>query len=339
MTAVYIKEQGAQVGRSGERLVVKKRSRVIDEIPMAKIDKLVVMGNVNMTTPALTAMVDRDIRVVYLTSRGRYRMHTEKEGSSHAALRRQQYQAFGQDSVRLGIAKGMVLGKITNQRTILQRQTRRQTPLDRRLFKQGLEGMQAMQRQLARARSLNELRGYEGRASAWYFKAVRSFLTAAWGFQERQYYPAPDPFNALLSFAYSLVTKDVLAAVHVVGLDPGLGFFHEVRSARPSLALDLVEEWRPVIADALVLQLVNARLIAPEEFVRTNNARRPVELGDAGVEKVLRAYETRLDSKQFHPMAGPGGETDMRQIMMLQARQIAQIVAGDRQQFEPFVIR
>lgn len=156
----------------------------------------------------------------------------------------------------------------------------------------------------------------------------------SWRFRQRAYYPPPDPFNALLSFAYSLLLKDVLADVNLIGLDPYLGFFHEVDYGRPSLALDLMEEWRPYVADALVLELVNRGTLKADDFTWTGRARRPVELGEVGVGRVLQAYGERLNTTLYHPHAGPGGQTTMRQAIRLQARLLARVVDGEASAYE-----
>lgn len=343
MTQLYVKEQGARVSKRGERLVIKKGHEVIDEVPMTRVNQLVVMGNVQVSTQTLAALSAREIDVIYLTSRGKYRGSWEGHGSPRVTLRQSQLRKFEDEAFCLRLAQQVVDSKINNQRIILQRQAQRMTSsgfvVDRTLFQRGLAGMQQMQRQAVQASSLDTLRGYEGKAGAYYFEAVRSLLNKAWGFERREYFPPPDPFNALLSFSYALVTKDVYAAVQQIGLDPYLGFFHAVGRGRPSLALDLMEEWRPVIADGMALELVNRRMLTPGVFEQTNNPRRPIQLGEDGVALVLQAYESRLGVKHFHPLAGPGGNATLRTAIKLQARQLSQVISGDRPKFEPFKIK
>jgi CRISP-associated protein Cas1 len=347
MSAIYVKEQGAVVGRRGERLVVRKQREVLDEFPLSQITQLVLMGNVQLTTQALKTLVKRDIDVVYLSSYGKFEVRPEGNGSKHVALRQRQLQMVKDAAVALTQARAIVDGKIHNQRVILQRQVRRlaesggQTrgmavyPRQRAQFDKALAGMVQMQQQLPHANSLDVLRGYEGKAAAYYFEAIRTLLDPAWGFARRDYYPPPDPFNALLSFAYSLLLKDVRAAVHIVGLDLYAGFFHEVRYNRPSLALDLMEEWRPLIADSLSLELVNRGSLVPEQFVQTGRKERPVELGEAGMVRVLEAYGQRLQTRVYHPLVGPGGDTTLQHALVLQARRLAQVIAGKESAYVP----
>lgn len=347
MTSVYVREQGAIVSRRGERLVVKKDGEVIEEFPMNQVDQVVVMGNVQLSTQIMTTLVQMNIDVVFLSSYGKYRFRPEGDGSKHVALRQRQLQIMMEGRLALPVAQAIVDAKIHNQRVILQRQANRISsgegqnrgatvwPRDRGLFDRALAGMEKMRREAQGAANLDSLRGYEGKAAAYYFEAIRSLLDPTWGFKQRDYYPPPDPFNALLSFAYSLLLKDVRAAVQIVGLDIYAGFFHEVSRGRPSLALDLMEEWRPLIADALVLEMVNRGALLPNEFVWTGRQRRPVELGEAGVQRVLTAYGGRLSTRLFHPLAGPGGQTTLQQAVILQARRMARLVAGEEAAYEP----
>jgi CRISP-associated protein Cas1 len=348
MTTVYVKEQGARIARRGERLVVKsKEGSVLEEFPLTQVEQVVVMGNVQLTTQVMATLVQREIDVVFLSSYGKYRFRAEGDGSKHVALRQRQLRVMSEGRLTLPVAQAIVDAKIHNQRVILQRQANRITssgqqergatvwPRDRGLFDRALTGMAQMQQSARQASDLNNLRGYEGKAAAYYFAAIRSLLDPAWGFERRDYYPPPDPFNALLSFAYSLLLKDVRAAVQTVGLDLYLGFFHEVSQGRPSLALDLMEEWRPLIADALVLEMVNRGALLPGEFVQTGQKERPVILGEAGTERVLQAYGSRLGTRLYHPLAGPGGETTLQHAIVLQARRIARLIAGQEATYEP----
>jgi CRISP-associated protein Cas1 len=346
MSTIYVKEQGSVIGRSGERLVVRKNGTVMEQFPLQNVDQLILMGNVQLTTQAAATLMNGEIDVVFLSSYGKFRGRLVSTGSKHARLRQQQLRLLSEEAPALTLARAVVDGKIHNQRILLQRQKGRQASLPERAggapalpantgqFDQALAGMMQMRQAALTTTNLDSLRGYEGKAAAYYFAAIRSLLTSEWGFERRAFYPPPDPFNALLSFLYSLLLKDVSAAVNVVGLDPYLGFFHEIDYGRPSLALDLMEEWRPLISDSLALELVNRGALKASEFARTGNPKRPVELGEKGVAVVLQAYGQRLEHKQYHAMAGPGGLTSLRQIIVLQVRRLAWVIAGKEQAYE-----
>ena len=351
MTTIYIKEQGATVGRQGERLVVSKGGAVLDAFPLVNVEQLALMGNVQLTTPAVATLLDREIDVVFLSSYGKFRGRLVGSGSKQARLRQQQLRLFSNSQAALTLAKAIVEGKVQNQRVLLQRQTQRTSseparaagetavPADPRTFARALQGMMQMRQAAQEAQTLDSVRGYEGKAAAYYFAAVRSLLDTAWGFNQREYYPPPDPFNALLSFGYSLLNKDVTAAVNQVGLDPYLGFFHQIEYGRSSLVLDMMEAWRPVIVDSMALELVNRGSLQPHDFRRTGNPNRPVELGEAGVTLVLKAYGARLETRHYHPDAGPGGQTSLRHAILLQARQLAQVIMGKRAEYQPMIVK
>jgi CRISPR-associated protein Cas1 len=352
MTTIYVKEQGAVIGRSGERLVVRKDGGILDQFPLVNIEQVVLMGNVQLTTQATATLLSREVDVVFLSSYGKFRGRLVGSGSKNAQLRRRQLELMGQAAFTLPLAKAIVDGKIHNQRVLLQRQLGRTAPLPelgskppvtpgvRAVVEKAIAGMEQMRQAALTTPNVDSVRGYEGKAAAYYFAAIRSLLDPDWRFQKRDYYPPPDPFNALLSFAYSLLLKDVLAAVQLVGLDPYLGFFHEITYGRPSLALDLMEEWRPLLADALVLDLVNRGSLKPADFTWTGQVRRPVELGEQGIQQVLEAYGRRLEREHYHPLAGgPGGQTPLHRIITLQVRRLARVITGKDSRYEPVKAR
>lgn len=343
MTSIYVREQGARVGRRGERLTVSKDGLLIQEFPLAQVDQVVLLGNVQLTAQATATLLERDIDVVYLSSYGKYRGRLTAGGGSQAQLRLQQMQRANDPSFRLSVVRGLVTGKIENQARVLQQlRVLSRAPGDRTdrragepLFQQAVAGMAAAGRQALQAPSVDSVRGHEGRAAAFYFAAIRALLDSSWGFERRAYHPPPDPFNALLSLLYSLLLKDVLAAVNVVGLDPYLGFFHEPEDGRPSLALDLMEEWRPLVADTVALTLIRDGSITPSMFDRSGNPRRPVSLGETGMQLVLRAYGEHLETTIYHPLAGPGGNSSMRMVLTLQARHMARVIQGKESRYKP----
>lgn len=343
MTSVYVREQGAMVRKRGERLVISKQGQTIEEFPMNQVSQVVLFGNVQITTQTMVALVQHQVDVAFLSSFGKFRLRLEADTSGHVDLRHRQLRQKDAGALTLPVARAIVDAKIHNQRVVLQRQKRRIDggtangsvfPRDHGLFDQSLRGMLQMQREAQQVDNLDSLRGYEGKAAAYYFQAIRALLDQGWGFAKRDYYPPPDPFNALLSFVYSLLLKDVRAAVQLVGLDVYMGFFHATDPGRPSLALDLMEEWRPLIGDALCLELVNRGSLVPEQFVQTGNPKRPVELGEEGVARVLQAYGSRLSSRIYHALAGPGGETTLQNAIVLQARLLARVVRGQASDYE-----
>lgn len=338
MTTVYVREQGAVVRKRGERLVVTKDHQELMDLPLMHVRQLAVVGNVQLTTQAVAALLQNDVDVVFFSLRFKFRGRLMATGSKFAQLRHAQLQAMSDEARALEIARQVVMGKLTNQRVILQRQLASGAQgAARDALTQGVMGIAAMREGAGRADSLDSLRGYEGKGGAYYFAAFKALLDPGWGFQGRAYYPPPDPINSALSLGYSLLLKDAIAAVQLVGLDPYLGFFHAIEYARPSLALDVMEEFRPILVDTLVLELVNRRRLTPADFVRTGRKERPVEMSEAGLELFLRAYEERLETRVRHPITGD--QVTYRRCLELQVRQLGGIVLGKAERYVPVTIR
>lgn len=338
MSVVYVREQGAVVRRQGERLLVTKNEHQLMDIPLIHLEQLALFGNVQLTAPAMALLLQQEVDVVFFSSRGKFRGRLMHTGSKFAELRHAQLQQMTDEEVAVGIARQVVAGKLSNQRWLLQQHSLwpqrdgRHVALDK-----AAQGVGTMLGPARQARSLESLRGFEGKAGAYYFAAFKALLSPEWGFQGRAYYPPPDPFNAVLSFGYSLLLKDATAAVQLVGLDPYLGFFHAIAYGRPSLALDVMEEFRPLLVDTVALELVSSGQLAAADFVRTGRAERPIELGDKGVEQLIKAYEARLASRVPHP--GSGQQTTYRRCLELQVRQLARVVLGKTKRYRPMVVR
>lgn len=324
--------------RDGERIVVGYKGEQLQEMPVMHLDQLVLLGNVQLTTQAVALLLEKQVDVVFLSTYWKFRGRLVHTGSKHAQLRHAQLARMRQEATALPIAQAVVAGKIHNQRVLLQRQagnlsgSRAQGRIRR-----SLEVMKRAEQAGASDLSLESLRGHEGSAGAAYFAAVGALLAPEWGFRGRNYHPPLDPFNALLSFGYTLLLKDVSAAVQLVGLDPYLGFFHVIHYGRPALCLDLMEEFRPALVDAMALDLINRRMLRPEDFKRTQNPHRPVELGDAGCQLVMEQYERRLYTQIHHPDAR--GETTYRRVLELQARRLARVILGKAEAYQPFLTR
>ena len=332
MGTVYVKEQGAVVRRDGERLHVTKDHKELASVPLLQLKQLALLGNVQLTTPAAVTLLERGIDVVYLSKYGKFRGRLMHTGSKFAELRHRQLRIASDDKACLAIARSIVVAKVRNQRVVLQRRLQ-QLPDGNR----ALNGMMRMGRRAEQASALDSLRGFEGKAGALYFGAFRALLSPEWGFEGRAYHPPPDPANSLLSFGYSLLLKDVTAAVQLVGLDPYLGFFHALGYDRPALALDLMEELRPVIVDSMFLDIATNNRLDPQDFTRSANPQRPCLLGDAGVRVAIEAYEERLQATVAHPLAR--GQTTYRRAIELQARQLARVLRGEDREYEPLRIR
>ena len=328
MGTVYVREQGAVVRLDGERLRVTLEHQEIGSVPFVELDQLALMGNVQLTTPAAVKLLETGVDVIFMSKYGKFRGRLIHSGSRLAELRHRQMQLASDDKTALPVARAIVMAKVNNQRVVLMRRAERVPNAQR-----ALQGMLAMGHQAEGAGTLDSLRGFEGKAGAYYFEALRSLLPPDWGFQKRIYHPPTDPANALLSFGYTLLLKDVTAAIQVVALDSYIGFFHALGYDREALALDLMEEWRPVIVDAMLLEIVGDRRLEPRDFTASTASDRPCLLGEAGVRVVLDQYEQRLQTPLSHALAG--GQTTYRRAIELQARQMARFIQGKDPAYRP----
>ena len=353
MTALHVREQGAVVRKDGERIIVTRTEKethnandakkpiekrvTLMGAPIRDLTQVAVYGYIQVTTQAVGLLLEHDVDLVFLSMYGKFRGRLTKSGSKFARLRHDQLRLTSDDGRSLAVAKQIVRAKLANQRNLLQElaQFNAYAPASARLQRSARE-IDQMYRASVRATDSDTLRGFEGRAGASYFEAIKAMLPANWNFSGRNYYPALDPFNALLSFGYSLLMKDCSAAIQLVGLDPYLGCFHALEYDRPSLTLDLMEEFRPLVVDQTMLALVREKAIAPTDFKETKRKNRPIELGEPLITKVIEAYEQRLNESIRHMPSRT--EVPLRRCLTLQAQLYARVITGERAEYEGVVV-
>jgi CRISPR-associated protein Cas1 len=332
MATYYVREQGAVVRKQDERLVVTKDDDTVAEIPLHQLDQLVVMGNIQLTTPVVALLLKSAVDVVFMSLHGKVRGRLMANESKFAELRLKQLQVMSNDQANLALAKPIVIGKLINQRAFLLRGAPVK-PLGRGQIDKSARGIAEMIERSKTTDNADSLRGFEGKAGAWYWPAFKTLLKNDMGFANRAYYPSTDPVNALLSFGYSLLQKDVTSAVQLVGLDPYLGFFHTVQYGRPSLALDLMEQFRPLVVDPLAVDLIARDEIGPQDFARGAEKARPVLLKEEAVKRVIQRYEERITSLVRYPLTGE--QATYRRCIELQTRQLARVVKGEAAAYVP----
>lgn len=343
MPPLYVTVQGAKLRYQGRRLVVEKDGEEISTIPAAHVEQVLIFGNVTVTTPALSFLLDRGISTVFLTVDGRYKGRLEGPVGGNGPLRLLQYRRVGDSAWALETAREIVRAKLHNMRTLLRRYARRAesseaTPSAReQLLGAAADELTVLIERAGRCRSVLSLSGVEGRGTAAYFAVFRYLLNRpGWSFEKRVRHPPGDPVNALLSLGYTVLMHNVESAVRAVGLDPYLGFLHQVEYNRPSLALDLMEPFRPVVADSVVLRCINNGIILPEHFVTDPEGPYPVRLTEEGRARFIRELEARLNLEFRDPESGE--RVTYRRYFELQARQLARCLqSGDR--FRPFQVR
>lgn len=343
MSTLYVTEQGATLHKKGKRLLVWKGDQLINDIPLIKLEKVVLLGKgVSITTPAMFDLISQGIDVVYMTQRGRFVSRLIGKEHNNCRLRFQQALFVGDMAASLNLAKGIVEGKVKNQRTLVRRHSHEVIQGQMRL-----ELMAARIQQVQSAQNLDELRGIEGMAANHYFSLFKHLLKSPregrWGFYDRNYYPPKDPINALLSFGYTILLNEVTAACQQIGLDPYLGCLHAINYGRPSMALDILEEFRPVIVDSLVLDLVNHGRLQPKDFVlggasKTNSANKDgVYMTPKARTTFLAAFEGRICQTVQHSETQQ--QLNFRQILQKQTQQVARIIQEKQAAYQPYVWR
>lgn len=308
--------------------MVRKGREVLREIPSVEVERIVLFGNVHLTTPLVAFALKEGIDVVYLDSHGGYRGRLQPPLAKDGRLRRTQYKVSLDTAFRLELAKGFVQGKLRNMAALCRRQRRAAVG-------DSVRKLEQLSLKAERARDLEGLRGYEGAASAAYYKAFRSLLKQDFGFKTRTYHPPPDPVNALLSLGYTLLYNEIYSLINVVGLDPYLGFFHEPKHGHAALASDLMEEWRPVIVDSLVLFLVNRGEIEGSHFRKTPKGQ--IRLTKEGLSRFVAKYEGRLRKRVYNPRLRK--KLPYRACLESQVRHLADRILGKTEAYRPFRLR
>jgi CRISP-associated protein Cas1 len=332
MPPLYLTEQGARLEIDNRRAQVTKDGQELASVPLIQVTEVVILGNVGITTPAIKTLLAQNIDVVFLTLDGAYCGRLVGPATPHVLLRRKQYLRQADTAFLLPMAQKFVLAKAEHMRALLQRHNReRQEPA----LAEATAAVSAALERAPRTTALSSLNGVEGAASAAYFGGLRRLLSPDWKFEKRLRRPPPDPINVLLSFGYTLLAHAAEGAVAAAGLDPYAGFLHAVDYNRPSLALDLMEEFRPLI-DGVVLWACNGGQITPADFT-PGPAERPVVMSDQARRRFIEAYERRLADNFTHPTLNQ--KLSIRQCLLAQARQVVEAIQSARPEFKPMGFR
>ncbi len=349
MTILYLTDQGATLTKKGDRLVIEKKGQILHWVHAFKVEQVVVMGSVNLSPGAIAYLLQEGIDTVFLSFYGKYRGRLLSHFGKNVELRQQQFLKLSAPAIRLTLAKAYVKGKLNNCRILLRRfnQELRQEAITATLHQ-----LRRLVQQVDACDSLDSLMGVEGAGAAAYFGCFPHLLRVEdITFTGRNRRPPRDPVNVLLSLGYTLLANVVQTQVYVAGLDPYLGCLHSVDYGRPSLVLDLMEEFRPVLVDAVVLNLINRRIIRPTDFFRPDEQEPPafdfaateeskegypILLAHTGLRKFLTPLEARLNLKTLYlPKLQ---RLTYRQICLEQVRQLIRFLT-DGEEYQPFTFR
>jgi len=358
---LYVQEQGARVTKSGEVFEAWLKDRKLGESRIFETSQIALFGNVQITTQALGEALERGIPVVFFSMGGWFRGVAQGMMHKNAELRLAQARTALDPALSLTLAASCVAAKIRNCRTLIMRN--HPAPPD-----EVVNGLQRLARDAALVKSAESLLGVEALAAKLYFSAFDGMLKVAgrtprhapgeagasspparadahhdgalgageWAFDfnGRNRRPPRDPVNALLSYTYTLLAKEFTVTALAVGLDPFIGFYHRPRYGRPSLALDLMEEFRPLVADSVVISVINTGVVTPADFVRRGPA---ASLTPEGRKKFLRAYEARLDTLITHPIFGY--RISYRRVLEVQVRLLGRVLTGELAEYPAFTTR
>jgi CRISPR-associated protein Cas1 len=393
MALLYLTEQQSWVGREGDCLVIHlpeqdsegkaRDSRTRKKnVPLMKLEEVMVLGDITLTTPALTALLEGGVNITYLTRYGKYLGRVSPPLSRNSLLRLAQHAAHADPLRRHALARRFVAGKLRNMRTLLMRYNRATADLllsdqidnlkrclasvekcryqsySPNFATQGLiepEGLslagagsvgpeegvfgpelEAGEQQAGRMNGLGELLGCEGAGSAAYFGVFARLIKCGWphGFSKRVRRPPTDPVNALLSYGYTILGAQISSLAAGVGLDPYIGYLHSSRYGKPALALDLLEDFRPVIVDSVVLSLLNTRQLVQADFELQLNSYR---LTEGGRRIFLQKFEERMQEEIIHPVFEY--KVSYRRALELQARLLGKYLLGEVEDYLPFTVR
>ena len=332
---LYVHSGGTRVGKSGEELVIDVREGPRQTARLAQTSQVSLFGQVQASTQAIQAMLGRGIPLCYFSSGGWFYGMTVGGFHKNVELRRLQYRTAEDPHASLVLARRVVVTKIRNARTFLRRNGE-DVPV------QALDMMRALAEDAEQCEAAASLLGIEGTAARIYYQSFSRMLkrtddsgvALAFDFSGRNRRPPKDPVNALLSLAYSLLAKDLTVVLQAVGFDPFLGFYHRPRYGRPALALDLMEEFRPLVADSVVLNAINTGVVQRGDFITRGGA---VSLSEAGRGRFMLLYERRMDELVTHPTFGY--RISYRRVLEVQARLLGRFLAGEIPEYPGFQTR
>jgi CRISPR-associated protein Cas1 len=337
LNTLFVTTQGAYLAKEGETVVVKAENEVRLRLPIHTIGGIVCFGNVSCSPFLMGFCAENDVAISFLTEHGRFLARVQGPVSGNVLLRREQYRKADDPGAMAHVTRSVLTGKLANSRTVLQRAIRDHgDKVNSQSLKDVSSRMTYYLERLNEQSEMDALRGMEGDAAHMYFSVFNELITSQkedFVFEERNRRPPLDNVNSLLSFVYTLTMHDVRSALESVGLDPAVGFLHRDRPGRPGLALDLMEELRPFLADRLVLSLINLKKVQKNGFKKTDTG--AVLMSDETRKEVLVTYQNRKQEEIMHPFIGEKIHVGM--LFHIQALLFSRFLRGELDAYPPFV--
>ena len=337
LNTLFVTTQGAYLAKEGESVIVRVEKETRLRIPVHTLGGIVCFGNVGCSPFLMGFCAERDVAISFLSEYGRFLARVQGPVSGNVLLRREQYRRADDMAFSAQMARAVLTGKLANCRTVLQRALRDHSDkLDKDQVSQVSKQISYSLKRLQEDVPLNSMRGIEGDAAHVYFKVFDHLITSQkqdFFFQDRNRRPPLDNVNCLLSFLYTIVMHDIRSALESVGLDPAVGFLHRDRPGRPGLALDLMEEFRPFIADRLTLSLINLSQVQKKGFKKSESG--AVLMDDETRKTVLVAYQKRKQDEIMHPFIEE--KVTIGLLFHIQALLLARYLRGDLDGYPPFI--
>lgn len=329
MANLYITEQGSVLRKTGDRLIVQKEDEVLLDVQCHKIDAVLIFGNVQFTTQAVHELFEHNIELALLTRTGRLIGQLTPPMPKNIELRMAQYERYKDKDFVLKISKAVVAGKLKNSLEVLRRfsYNHPETKLEN-----GVNGLERLLREIQSKSTIPELMGIEGSGARIYFTGFSKMVGGEFDFKGRKKRPAPDPVNALLSFGYTLLFNEIASFLDGIGFDPYIGLFHRIDYGRPSLAADLIEEFRAPIVDRLTLRLINNNIFTLENFFPHPKSG-SMYLKREKMRKYLEEYERYMSYEFDHPEKKE--KTNFRKCFRDQVYKLAQAIM-EKKDYLPF---
>jgi CRISPR-associated protein Cas1 len=330
METLYVVENGLQLKKRSNRILVKKNGKAVEEYRTRNLKRVLVFGNSQVTTELMRFLAGKGIDVAFLSRSGKFGYRLVPDLSRNIYLRMAQHDRYRDPSFRLRLSQAFIRGKVSNQRAFLVRYQRIRPELDLG------EALTALKKSILRteeAKNIEQLRGIEGNAGRFFFASFGQLLLQDFYFRTRRYHPAPDPVNAMLGFGYMLVFNELSGILEAFGFDPHVGFLHEIRYGRKSLGSDLIEELRSPIVDRLVLYLINKGMMRKKSFT---NEKGKCMMDDNSRKTFISNYEAFMNA----PFATrkEGEVTNFREVLRDRVKCLEKAVMED-QAYTPFLFR
>ena len=339
LNTLYITTQGSYLHKEGETVVVEQDNEVKLRLPVHTLQGIVCFGQVSISPPLMELCTQRQVKISYLSRNGKFMARIEGPVFGNVLLRREQYRRADNVHLSSEIARSVVIAKINNCRVVLQRVVREHPEISgKKDLINSTNHLSELLRSLETAITLEIIRGIEGEAARNYFRVFNLLILTQkedFFFKERNRRPPLDNVNALLSFLYTLLAHDVRSALETTGLDPAVGFLHRDRPGRAGLALDIMEEFRPYLADRLVLSLINLRQVKGSGFIKTETG--AVLMDDETRKQVIVAYQERKQEQITHPFLNT--KVSIGLLPYIQALLLSRYLRGDIDGYPPFLWR